>query len=309
MKNPSEIHSMTGFSSVEGEAGGQKLRLEIRTLNHRFLDIKFRLLKEFASAEFPFRNLLQEIFARGTMDIKMDRVASAEMRETSTHPVQINLSLAEAYYDASSRIQKTLGLKESLQISDLLSLPGVMQQSVGELQSPEAWKILEPLAQKAIHELSLMRKHEGKALAKTLFEMLGILRTSHAFLEQRRHEVSQTYPAKIREKVELIFKLYPLADASVEGILESRISQELALHLDRTDIQEELVRFSGHLDHFEQVLKNGGPVGRKLEFILQELQREVNTLGNKAQDLLISEEVVRMKVCLEQLREQVMNLE
>jgi uncharacterized protein (TIGR00255 family) len=178
------------------------------------------------------------------------------------------------------------------------------------MTTDEAWKKLEPVITQALDGLASMRKHEGTTLGKILTDAAQDLESKIKLLREKRAKVAGRYPERIREKVKGIFEMYPLPpESGIQAVLESRISQELAMLADRTDIEEELVRFQGHLDHLRKVLREGGQVGRKLDFVLQELGREINTLGNKAQDFAMSEEVVAVKVKLEQLREQVMNLE
>ena len=154
-----------------------------------------------------------------------------------------------------------------------------------------------------------MREEEGARLAALLEEALCMLEEKTKGLRQRRVEGQKNYRQRITKKIQLLFEAFPIKDLPLEQILESRISQELALLLDRTDIEEELNRLENHLQQARQTLQFGGALGKKMEFILQEISREVNTLGSKAQDYLISQEVIQMKVLVEQLREQTLNLE
>ncbi len=301
-----QVRSMTGFSSLEGELRESRIRIEVKTLNHRFLDIKLRLPRDLASIENPLRSLIQARLSRGAVDLKIDRQGCADEAATVIHP---NLALAANYYEAIRAIQKTLGLTDSVRSIDIASLPEVLSRASADAPAEELWNSIEPLVQDALSKLQEMRRTEGAALEITLREGLDELEGKIALLRQSRAACESAYKEKIRARVKSIFEAYPMSESSAQAVLESRIAQELALLLDRTDIEEELTRFQGHIDHFRKVLNAGGPVGRKLDFILQELHREINTLGNKAQDFGISEEVVQMKVRLEQLREQVMNLE
>lgn len=301
------VQSMTGFSQAEGETAGGRLKVEIKTLNHRFLDAKVRLPRELSSAEIPLRAALAGRFTRGAVEIKVERMADPARADESAP--RIDRAQARRYLEEVRQLQSELGLPGALTISDLLALPEVLGRGQETASVEDPWPQVEPVFASALQKLSEMRTHEGQALARTLGATLDELDARIRFLREKRKESEGVLRARARERVQAVFEAFPIANASVEAALESRVSQELALLLDRTDIEEELIRFQGHLDHFRKVLGEGGPVGRKLDFILQELNREINTLGNKAQDLGISEETVSIKVRIEQLREQVMNLE
>ena len=300
------IHSMTGFSSVEGQVAGTRMRIELKALNHRFLDIKIRLPREFSSAEMPLRTIIQNEFSRGSIEVKVERVMDMD---NSVLPSQLNLPLAAHYYENLITLQKTLGLSDSVKFSDLLALPDVISKTASESQIEEGWLKLEPLAKASILKMREMRVHEGQALVGILAQALDEMEERLGVLRAQREKCEKSYRSRIREKIQTVFEAYPIAESSVHAVLESRIAQELAMIIDRTDIEEELNRFKGHLDHFKKILSDGGAAGRKLDFILQEMNREINTLGNKAQDLTMSQETVAVKVLIEQLREQVMNLE
>ncbi len=297
---------MTGFSRSEGLAAGARVRIEVRTLNHRFLDLKIRLPREFSGAELPLRQALQGRLSRGAVDLKVERASDPS---ASLDQILPNLPRAARYHEALATLQKSLGLSDPIRTIDIASFPDVLGQPQTELSQDEAWPALEPLLGIALDRLEEARRTEGAALGKFLVTSVQDLSANAAFVRARRSECAQEAKAKTSEKVRAVFEAHPIASASVQAVLESRIAQELALLLDRTDVEEELTRLDGHLDQFGRALDGGGQVGRKLEFILQEMNREVNTLGNKAQDLGISDRIVQMKVRLEQMREQVLNLE
>ena len=300
------VQSMTGFSSVEGNAGSFRLRIEMKTLNHRYLDVKLRLPRELLSAESAFRSAITGKFSRGSLEIRVERIH--ESAAMSAAP-QINLTLAAHYYESLLTLQKTLGLNDPIRTIDLATLPEVISRASEEFLIEDAWAVLEPLANTAMKRLQEMRVHEGSQLSNVLRGALDELQGKIDLIRSRRSEWEPISRKRLRDRVSAAFEAYPIAEGQISAVLESRLSQELALLVDRSDIEEELVRFKGHLDHFRKTLDAGGPVGRKLEFILQELNREINTLSNKALDLQISEEAVQMKVRIEQIREQVLNLE
>jgi len=302
---------MTGFASAESPAGvPMRFRVEIKTLNHRFLDIKCRLPRDLSSAEIPLRTFLQKEFSRGSLDIKVERIESAEATGKPGLS-QEQIEKARAWLKTVRELQAALGLTDAVRTQDLLNVRELFETGEAASLSPEeAWKALEPVALAATKNLRTMRQHEGAALVRALLESCSVLESTLAILRSRRAESVQLLQERNHERIRSIFEAFPLpAGTPVQAVLESRIAQELGILLDRTDIEEELTRFGGHLEHLRKTLQDGGPVGRKLEFLLQELGREINTLGNKAQDLPASEHVLAVKVRLEQIREQVLNLE
>jgi uncharacterized protein (TIGR00255 family) len=304
---PAAVLSMTGFGSAEGKVGVQRYRVEMKSVNHRYLDLKLRIPRELQSAEVAIKSFLQARLSRGAVEMKIDRITDAA--SAPQVEVALDAALAKRYYEKLKELQAALGLNDPIQTSEIAGFPDVLSRGSEDLTAEETWKQLEPIVGAAVEGLAKMRKHEGEALSKVLLDAASDLERTIALLREKRQAVSAKYPERIREKIKGIFEAHPLSEGNIQAVLESRISQELALLADRTDVEEELVRFQGHLDHLRKVLREGGQVGRKLDFILQELNREINTLGNKAQDYGMSEEVVGSKVRLEQLREQVMNIE
>lgn len=305
------ISSMTGFASAESPAGAPtRFRVEIKTLNHRFLDIKCRLPRDLSAAEIPLRAFLQKEFSRGSLDIKVERIDSADATEKSGLS-QEQIEKARSWLKTVRELQGALGLTDAVRTQDLLNVRELFETGEAASLSPEeAWKAIEPVALAAAKNLRTMRQHEGAALVRALLESCSVLESTLGILRTRRAESVQLLQQRNLERIRSVFEAFPLpAGTPVQAVLESRIAQELGILLDRTDIEEELTRFGGHLEHLRKTLQEGGPVGRKLEFLLQELGREINTLGNKAQDLPASEHVLAVKVRLEQIREQVLNLE
>ncbi len=316
MKSP--LHSMTGYATVETKIGDQTVRFEIRSLNHRFLDLKLRLPRDFSKVEPKIRTLLQQAFKRGSIDFKIEYAHHSGESEGNSQ-YQANLSLAAQYYECLITLQKTLGLTDSIKTQNILSFPDVISKVSGtsRFQTPEElWDQIQSTISDLIKKLHSARNDEGKRITQSLETTITHLEKKIAFLKERRAQCQAEGKEAIGEKIKEIFATHGskgtdlgALNLDAKRILESRIAQELALLLDRTDIEEELQRFAGHLEGFRETLELGSPAGKKLDFILQELHREINTLGNKAQNFAISEEVVQMKVELEQLREQTMNIE
>lgn len=298
---------MTGFGGAEGLLGAHHYRVEVKSVNHRFLDLKVRLPRELHSIEVALKSLIQSRFTRGAIELKVERLS--EGAAAIAADLSLNIDLARRYFDKIKELQVALGLKDHVTSKEIAEFPDVLTRGSTETSPDETWKRFEPIAIRALDGLAEMRAHEGTSLATVLLDAASELEGTISGLREKRKAVAAKYPERIREKIRAIFEAHPISEGNLQAILESRIAQELALIADRTDIEEELVRFQGHLEHLRKVLREGGQVGRKLDFVLQELNREINTLGNKAQDYGMSEEVVGAKVKLEQLREQVMNLE
>jgi len=304
------VTSMTGFASIESRTDSEtRFRMEIKSLNHRFLDLKCRLPRELSSAEIPLRAFLQKEFSRGSIDLKVERLDATSSQEAPLLS-DTQLARARAWLKQVEQARQSLGLADPVGTREVLEFAGLFEPVERPSFSPEeAWALLEPLAQQASAQLKKMRETEGAALKKVLLDATDLLRSTLETIRARRQECATLLKTRMNERIQSVFEAHPLpAGTPVTAVLESRIAQELGILLDRTDIEEEITRFSGHLDHLTATLNEGGALGRKLEFLLQELGREINTLGNKAQDLPVAEQVLLVKVKLEQIREQVLNL-
>ncbi|NDG83458.1 MAG: DUF1732 domain-containing protein, partial [Proteobacteria bacterium] len=212
-----------------------------------------------------------------------------------------------------SRLRSELGIREEVGLSDLLAFPEVFSRPAGEDRSPAN----EELLRKELHlvtgllldDLVAMRSSEGERLRTALLSIIEGFKGTHGRLLSRRDSVRTRAAERIRKRIELCFEAYPVTDERLRALMESRIAQEIAHSLEKLDVEEELTRLRGHIDSVELILKEGGVVGKKLDFMFQELNREVNTLANKSQDLDISSEAIALKIGIEQLREQSLNLE
>jgi uncharacterized protein (TIGR00255 family) len=300
---------MTGFCSIEAQSDTARLRIEVKAVNHRFLDLKLRLPRELSALEGPSRALLQSKLSRGSVEVRVD--FEATQTEADEIP-ETNFSLAAHYFETLTRMQKMLGLDGTIRTMDIALMPDVIRRKNSDALGPEAqthWPLLERGLIQALDKLHEMRAHEGSNLQRALTSTLEDIQAAVTVLRGMREKIQALETQKLRERISRIFEAFPIQNATAEQVLESRIAQELALLLERGDVEEELIRLEGHRGAFLKALNAGGAVGRKLEFLVQEMHREINTLGSKSQDLGISDQVVAMKVRLEQIREQVMNLE
>jgi uncharacterized protein (TIGR00255 family) len=289
------ISSMTGFGAADGLVGDARATVEIRTVNHRFFSPTLKLPVAFGRWEGEIRELLRQKIARGhvTLTARIDR--------DSTAPVIDETRLAH-YLTALKALQKKHKLAGDLDLSTLLRLPDVIAAPSDEIE-PRHGDALMRLVAKAVDNLTAMRKTEGAQLSGFLLERVEVIESRLAKTEKRA-------PVRLKEQHERIKRTVGELVGGA-GVDPQRIAQEIAILADKLDIMEELDRFRSHLSAFRDTTraKTSEPVGKRLGFILQEMVREANTIGSKANDAPILEDVIAIKEELERIREQVENLE
>jgi len=291
------IRSMTGFGRAEGSFEGGGLSVEIRTVNGRHCDVRVRAPRELSSLEAQARGHAARHFSRGSIDVS---IRWSSPRATQGR-VEIDLETAQSYAEAAREIAVRTQLCEPVSAVALLSLPGVARLREPELDEEAVASVLEQCIEQASRETVAMRQREGELLAQELQARSAALAESLAAIEVRADEVRGALRARLEKR---------LAGLAPEVQVDSgRLEQEVVLYVDRMDVTEETVRFRSHLAQFHETLGLEGPVGRRLEFILQELTRETNTIGSKASDAPMAALVVELKTELEKLREQVLNVE
>jgi uncharacterized protein (TIGR00255 family) len=293
------VRSMTGFAQVKSQAGeGVSFTLSLKSVNHRFLDPQLRLPVEMDELEMKIRRLLKERLARGHVEVTL----SLERRPG--HGFEFNRELVSGYVAAFRKAAGEFGTPGEPDLNQVFRLPGALGESApldGDFQGA----VLAGLEQ-AIQKLNVMREQEGEGMEAELRRRLKVLEDATAEISGYRAAVSRA----LMEKVETRMKEL-LSDAAADP---DRVLQEAAILAERSDVQEELVRLHTHIDHFRKVLDQGGEAGKKLDFLLQELNREANTLLSKTsgvtgEGLRITELGLLMKSEIEKCREQVQNLE
>lgn len=291
------VRSMTGFGRGEAVRERYKATVEARTVNHRFLDVAIRLPKAACAFEDKLRGMVGARLTRGRVDVFVGLEEVGEGRR----PVKVDIPLARGYQQALEELRSELGLPGEVTLATLLDMPGVV--AVQETTDPEAvWAALEAAATAALAEIVAMREAEGERLAADLKGRLAEVAERVGAVEARAPEVAVEFRERLEQRVREALGEVPLD--------EGRLLQEVALLSDRLSIAEELVRLRSHLVEAGRMLD--GPessVGRKFEFLLQEMNREINTIGSKANDVQIAREVIAVKAELEKLREQVQNIE
>jgi uncharacterized protein (TIGR00255 family) len=287
---------MTGFGSAEGKVLGGRLSIEIRSVNHRYFNPQLKLPFELGGVEGPLRERLRQLLERGHVTVSA-RWIEAPQREAA---VALDLVRARQLVAAAKELKKRLKLKGEVDLAFVARQPDVLNAHQ-DGSAPAQWSEVEPIAERAVQELLGMRAREGAALAAELGGRLGAL-------EQAAGTVEQRAPERLTAELTRLKKAVAELAAGVQ-IDEQRLAVEVALMADRVDITEELVRLRTHLAACRAALATDGAVGKQLGFLAQELLREVNTIGSKANDAGIAQTVIAMKGELEKFREQLDNLE
>lgn len=307
------IYSMTGFAtrnfSFNGNENIQQFKIEIKSLNHRFLELKLRIPRELNFLETAIRSAVEKKVKRGSVEVWIERQSAG----TGGQEIQLNLAHAEQVFKILKQVKNHFNLSEEINVRDISSFPEVIAKggvaSISENQIIGFQKIVDQELNQALDALLKMRAEEGSRLKDALLQITGKFKDAYVKLQSQREVIRARVKEKVKKRIEQCFEAYPTPDAQVRALMESRIAQEIAITLDKLDVEEELTRYTGHISQIEKLLEGSEPVGKKLDFLLQELNREVNTLGNKSQDLEMSQEVIQLKMWVEQLREQCMNLE
>ncbi|MBX3304051.1 MAG: YicC family protein [Nitrospira sp.] len=291
------ITSMTGFGRQQAAWSDGAVMVEVRSVNHRFLETSIRLPKTMTSLEEIFKKTIQQHCARGRVDLTV----ILQGNRGNIRSLQLDAGLAKQYHEALRTLQRTLKLKGSIDIGMMAGLRDLLVLSEQPTDDRKLTKLVEKLGRKAVLDMANMRKKEGALLADDIRDRLKRLRESKTEVSARAPMVAQEAFERMKVRIEKL-----LGD-SIPDL--PRLNQELALYADRCDITEELVRLDAHMIQFDRTIQRLEPVGKTLDFLLQEMGREVNTIGSKANDAGITVEVVRMKAELERLREQMQNVE
>ena len=291
------LKSMTGYGKGEASAPNGTFLVEIRSVNHRYGEISVRMPRSFYAFENEVKRQAASTLKRGKIDISVqwDETAAAAAAP------QLDMAVARGYYEAYSRLAKELNLPQDAPPSFIMSQKGVMKEAAGALDETELQPHLLDAVQAAVAALDGMRVREGEALANDLQVRRRQIAEWSNLIGERTPQVVLEYRQKLKTRLELL-----IDGAEMD---ESRLAQEVALLADRSDITEELVRLSSHFSQFDEALLSSEPVGRKLDFLMQEMNREVNTIGSKSNDAGITNLVIQIKAEMEKMREQVQNVE
>lgn len=291
------MNSMTGFGKSEIAVDGRKLRIEIKTVNHRFLDINIRSPRFLSFLEDEVRKAVKARLARGRVELFVGYSSERE----DAKKVVVDMPLILAYIEAANEITSTTGMENDVTASLVMRLPDAVSYEEAANDEDALRSLMQQTLSAALDELQAARAREGAELQKDIEKRLALLEGYAAGIKERAGTVVQEYKQKLEDR------LAELLSGSGAQIDPQRLAQEVALYADRCNITEELVRIRSHLSHF---LDSSGPAqGRNMDFIVQELNREFNTIGSKAQNTDILNNVIAAKGEIEKIREQIQNIE
>jgi len=291
------IRSMTGFGRRQAPWQDGSVTVEVRSVNHRFLEIAYRLPRSLSPLEDSFKKAIQQRCTRGRIDITVS-IQGGKGRAGS---VNLDQPLAKQYHQALRTLKKSLKLSGSIDLALMAGLRDVVSVSDQPAGDQKLAKIVQQLTTHALTDLAGMRTREGKALAEDMSARIQTIRGHQMLVVARTPLLAQETFDRMKTRVE------KLLESEIPD--SPRLYQELAVYADRSDITEEIVRLDSHMIQFEETLNRTESVGKTLDFLLQEIGREVNTIGSKANDAEIAGHVVQMKAELERIREQVQNVE
>jgi uncharacterized protein (TIGR00255 family) len=290
------IRSMTGFGAGRGAVNGEEVDVEVRSVNHKYCEVKVRMPRELAPLEHEVVRAVKERLARGGVDVAVRRMAAGSLVAP-----RVDVALAESYARAFAEVQARLGLPGQVTLADVISAEGVVRLDERTVDLELVGEALRRAVHAALTQLVTMRAREGEALARDLGTRLDELERIVARVAELAPQAVEQYRTRLSERIAELTRGLPVEPA--------RLAQEVAVFADRTDVAEEITRLRSHVAQVRTLLGASEPSGRKLDFLVQEMHREANTIGSKSQHGDIAGLVVALKAEIERMREQVQNVE
>lgn len=292
------IKSMTGFGRSDSQVVDKYFQVELKSVNHRYMDISIKLPKKFTYLEESIRKVIKTHIQRGRIEVYITYESVGE----SDVKVDVDMPLAQEYLNALLKLENELSVQNDITTSLIARFPDVIKVEKKEENEEEIWQCLQDALNGAITKLVAMRKEEGNKLKEDLLKRLGKTSDFLAQIKDRSPIIVGEYRQKLMDRIkEIVDEEFVLDDG--------RIAAEVALFADKSNITEEIVRLYSHINQFRKTLEEDDAIGRKLDFLLQEMNREANTIGSKANDLIIANLVINIKSEFEKMREQVQNIE
>ncbi len=290
------IQSMTGYGWAVSSGDMRQVTAELKAVNHRYCEVQIKLPKRYGKIEEKLRQYLAEKLDRGKIDlyIKVEAVGENSAR------LRVDKDLAARYHNAALEIAEEVGVPLNLSAFEMISLPGVISADDDTEDMEAAWNLIGPVVDEALCQLVNARETEGRRLAGDFHGRLTLMEAYRLKLLDYASSVVENYRKRLQARISELL--------GQQAVDESRLAQEAAMIADRAGVDEELVRLSSHFIQFRELLDADEPVGRKLDFICQEINREINTIGSKANDIQMTKIVVELKSELEKLREQTQNI-
>lgn len=292
------VYSMTGYGRSEKETDLQKVLIEMKAVNHRYCDVVLKIPKKMAMFEDRIKKYVKQHVNRGRVEIYM----SFEEQKGDDFTVSPNFAVLDQYVEALKSIQDRYEIKRDYDLNLLTRFQDVFSIEYKQVDEDAIWALIEPALEEALTSLVSMRRVEGEKLLEDIDGRILNIKEVIVELEKRSPEIVVKHRAKMTDRIQ------ELLSENIE-IDEVRLAQEVAYFSDKTNITEELVRLSSHLDQLSNVFNENQSIGRKLDFLLQEINREINTIGSKSPDVDISNFVIELKSEFEKIREQIQNIE
>lgn len=292
------LKSMTGYGSVNLQQGNRTYILEVKSVNHRYCDVNVKVPSQYGFLENEIKKLIKERFSRGRFDVYLN----VDELEGNSKKISFDHALASRYLKELKELGSELGLEAHIDLLSLVKLPEVIKVEKGPEDQEEIIQSVQKALELVLVQLEEMRKKEGELLHQEILNILSRIQVAIVRIRERAPLIPVEYKKNLQERVR------NLLENTLE-VDEARLLQEVVIFAERMDITEELARLNSHLTQFYKLTESQEPVGKRLDFLIQEMNREVNTIGSKANDALVSQEVVEIKTEMERMREQVQNIE
>ncbi len=291
------VNSMTGYGKGIAERDGLKVVVELKSVNHRFLDLMIKTPKLFNFSEDAIRKCMKESFARGHFDIFVNYEDTRQDRTS----VSFDYSLVNAYVEAAKKISSEYFVQDTLSTAQIIALPDVAKVVCEDEDQDFLNNIVLEALKQAIENISKMRASEGVLMQNDVMNKMATIKDIVKVIEEKAPGMVEEHFAKVKERVQEMLK-----DVAID---EAKLLNEIAFYTDKVCVDEEIQRLKSHLDHFAEIISKGGACGKQLDFIVQEMNREANTCGSKCNNIEVSNQVIALKNEIEKVREQIQNIE
>lgn len=291
------LKSMTGYGRNEAVINGKKITCEIKSVNHRYSDYTVKVPRYYGFLEDRVRAYASGFISRGKVDVYV----AVESYDEADKEIRLNAGLAKSYIDALKELRDTFGLKDDITVSHVARYSDIFRAEKTEENEEELWNTVMTVMQPMMEQFVSMREREGERIEKDLCQRVEYMKTLCEKIDKRSPETVAEYRERLYAKIKEV-----LEDRTID---EARVLTEVAIFADKVAVNEEIVRLGSHFNEFYEIISKNEPAGRKLDFLIQEINREVNTTGSKCNDIEIAKLVVELKGEIEKLREQVQNIE
>ncbi len=290
--------SMTGYGKGEYENDLYRFKIEIKSVNHRYIDVSVKFPRQISYLEETIKKKIKEKLFRG----KIDAYINLEYLGDSQTEINIDTELAKAYNNTLNKLLKELQLNDQVSLNNILNIPDIIKTQKKEVDQESILEVLNASLNLALESIASMRADEGRELKDDILEKTSTIVSYLDIIEERAPEVVLEYKKKLNDRINELIDNETILD-------KDRLNSEVAFFADKASIDEELVRLKSHIKQLELILEEDGSIGRKLDFLIQEFNREINTIGSKSSDMTITKYVVELKSEIEKIREQIQNIE